>query len=42
MAGIIFGAFVIAGIYFALKYLRGNKHCNHNCRECRHPCKARI
>ena len=42
MAGIIFGAVVVAGIYFALKYLRGTKRCNHKCSECRYPCHARI
>ncbi len=42
MIDILFGVAITAGIYFALRYIRQGKHCNHNCTECRHPCRTRT
>ena len=42
MTQIIFGLLIIAGIYFALRYIHRERHCNHNCHECRHPCRTRT
>ena len=41
MADVLLGIAVAAGVYFALKFIRGTKHCDHNCSECRHPCRIR-
>ena len=42
MADLVFAAIIIAGMYFALKYIHRERHCKHNCSECRHPCRTRT
>ncbi len=42
MFSILFGIIIIVSIFLAMKYLKGTKHCGHNCNECRHPCHIRY
>lgn len=42
MWDIFFGALVVFGIFAALKYIHRERHCRHNCNECRHPCHTRT
>ena len=42
MFDILFGALIVLGIFFALKYLKNTRHCNHKCNECKHPCHTRY
>ena len=37
----LFGALILIGIFFALKYIKHCPNCEHNCDECRHPCRIR-
>ena len=38
---IFWGALILIGFFFALKYLKNTRHCEHNCSECKHPCRVR-
>ena len=42
MVDVIVGIIIVVGMIAALKYIRrGGGGCQHNCSECRHPCRIR-